>query len=133
MRRDSEESSSPREGVSRRSFGRTTTLLMAGGLLLPALAPGEKKEEAAQADPTAAPDEVESKLRHVIAQWGDRLSDAQRQRVRRILQYHVRMLQSVRAFPVQNGDSPASVLKLVGSRAAANGDRPQSRPAKERP
>ena len=124
MRGDAEGSSSPCQPVSRRTFGQAAALTVAGGLFLPSLVSAANEQVAG---PAAAQDEVEAKLRSVIAQWGDRLSEAQRQRIRRILQYHVRMLQAVRAFPVQNGDSPASVLKLVGSRTAAKGDHAEPR------
>lgn len=124
VRSDTESSS--REAVSRRSFGRAAALTVAGGLLVPTLVSAHTQESTQQSAASSERDEVEAKLRSVIARWGERLSQAQRQRIRRVLQYHVRMLQAVRAFPVQNGDSPAPVLKLVGSRAAAQPRRARS-------
>jgi hypothetical protein len=56
--------------------------------------------------------EVEARLANIIRKYGDRLSQEQRSHLRRILTYNQRMLASVRAFPLQNGDSPASVLKV---------------------
>src|SRR5262245_51504483 len=56
--------------------------------------------------------EVEAKLANIVRKYGDRLTMEQRSHLRRILVYNERMLASVRAFPLQNGDSPASVLKV---------------------
>ena len=109
--------------VSRRSFGKTTAMAMGSSLLLSHGAKGEQNAAPSSA-PQSAKDEVELKLHNVVAKWGDRLSEAQRGRVRKILQYHVRMLESVRKFPVANGDSPASVLKLMMGEA-----KPSSRTA----
>jgi hypothetical protein len=65
--------------------------------------------------PSLTPDqtqEVEVRLANIIRKYGSRLSEEQRQHLRRILTYNERMLASVRAFPLQNGDPPASVLKV---------------------
>ncbi|HXJ96428.1 MAG TPA: hypothetical protein VMT20_26620 [Terriglobia bacterium] len=55
--------------------------------------------------------EVDAKLSNVTRDFGDRLSDEQRQRLRRILVHNEKMLASIRAFHVDNGDPPASVLR----------------------
>jgi hypothetical protein len=52
-----------------------------------------------------------------MTRWGSRLSDDQKTRMRTIITRHVRMLETVRAYPLENGDSPASVLKLVENRS----------------
>jgi hypothetical protein len=63
------------------------------------------------ADPTPEQTtEVEAKLANVVRKYGSRLSDEQRGHLRRILSYNEKMLASIRAFPLQNGDPPASVL-----------------------
>jgi len=56
--------------------------------------------------------EVEARLTNIIRKYGNRLSIAQRDHLRRILAYNEKMLVSIRAFPLQNGDPPASVLKV---------------------
>jgi hypothetical protein len=56
--------------------------------------------------------QVEARLANIVRKYGERLSQEQRSHLRRILTYNERMLASVRAFPLQNGDSPASVLKV---------------------
>jgi len=57
--------------------------------------------------------EVDARFSNVIRDFGDRLSDEQRQRVRRILVYNEKMLASIHAFDVETGDPPASVLKYI--------------------
>jgi hypothetical protein len=51
-------------------------------------------------------------LKNIIRKYENRLSDDQRAHLRRILTYNEKMLASVRSFPLQNGDSLASVLKI---------------------
>jgi len=67
--------------------------------------------------------EVEAKLANIIRKYGSRLNGAQREHLRRILAYNERMLASVRAFPLQNGDPPATVFKV--SLAGENTARPR--------
>ncbi|HEV2314317.1 MAG TPA: hypothetical protein VGR94_03350 [Candidatus Acidoferrales bacterium] len=57
--------------------------------------------------------EVEAKLQHIFAKYGDRLSDDQKKLMRRTVTSHVRMLEAIRPIPVANGDAPATVLELV--------------------
>ena len=61
--------------------------------------------------------EVDAKLQHIFARWGDRLNDEQRKRMRTIVSEHVKMLDAVRQVKISNGDSPASVLKLMRGKA----------------
>ena len=56
--------------------------------------------------------DVEAKHANILRKHGDRFSDAQKKRLRRILAQHERLLAPVRAFAVQNGDPPASVLRV---------------------
>jgi hypothetical protein len=56
--------------------------------------------------------EVEERLANIVRKYGNRLTGEQRQHLRRILTYNERMLASIRTFSLQNGDPPASVLKL---------------------
>jgi hypothetical protein len=55
-------------------------------------------------------EEVDAKLASIVRKYGSRLSDEQRGHLRRILSYNEKMLASIRDFPLQNGDPPASVL-----------------------
>lgn len=56
--------------------------------------------------------EVEAKLANIVRKYGSRLSQEERLHLRRILVYNEKMLASVRAFSLENGDSPASVFKV---------------------
>jgi len=79
----------------------------------PAIPTGE--QETAGAKPTLTPEQsrdVEAKLANIIRKYGERLSEEQRKHLRRILAYNETMLAPVRAFALQNGDPPVSVLKL---------------------
>lgn len=57
--------------------------------------------------------EVEARLANIVRKYGDRLSEDQRQHLRRNLTYHEKLLAPVRAFPLDQGDSPAFTLKLA--------------------
>ena len=92
-------------GVSRRG-----ALRVAAGALGPALLAQNRNQT-----PLAASDqaEVDVKFANIIRKYGDRLSEEQRTRVRGVLARHQRMLARVRAFPLENSDSPATGLRLV--------------------
>ncbi|HEV2424714.1 MAG TPA: hypothetical protein VGZ29_07800 [Terriglobia bacterium] len=62
---------------------------------------------------------ADARLANVVREFEDRLSDQQRQRIRRILLYNEKMLSSVRSFHLENADPPASVLKCGGDGEAA--------------
>jgi hypothetical protein len=56
--------------------------------------------------------EVEAWFNETVGRYGDRLSDEQRSRIRRVLIQNQRMLAPIRNFPLDNGDTPATSLKL---------------------
>jgi hypothetical protein len=110
--------------ISRRDFGRraglsaaislsSSSLLGCNTALVQESKPEEKPPDKAGGGLTAdQAQEVEARLANVIRKYGNRLSEEQRQHLRRILTYNERMLVSIRTFPLQNGDPPASVLKI---------------------
>jgi len=65
--------------------------------------------------------EVESRYQNVIRLWGNRLSNEQRERVRRVLIKNARMMQPMRAFHLENGDPPAEVLRITTDNIFADG------------
>jgi hypothetical protein len=100
--------------ISRRQFGR----LSAAGAALPLASMLAKADhshqgphEVAGCPPTQLP-EVEAKLANIVRKYGSRLSAAQRKSLKQILAYNESMLATIRAFPLHNGDAPASVLKV---------------------
>ena len=56
--------------------------------------------------------EVEAKLANILRKYGSRLSQEERVHLHKILVYNEKMLASVRAFSLENGDPPASVFKV---------------------
>lgn len=109
--------------VSRREFGLKAASAIAAAALVPPgvfaagpIPPPIAEMHQDEQDPELPPEqraEVDAKVQHIFAKWGDRLNDDQKKRMRTIVSGHVRMLQSIRAFKVSNGDAPASVLKLA--------------------
>jgi hypothetical protein len=57
--------------------------------------------------------DVEAKLTNILRKHPSRFSDAQKKHLRRILAQQERLLAPVRAVRVENGDSPASVLRVL--------------------
>jgi len=132
MERDSK--SAQNSAVSRREFGRKAALAVAAATFAPSATISRASDTSPSlAQPQQGPDlsdlspearaEIDAKLANVIRRWGDRLDDEQKTRMRTIITRHVRMLETVRKFPLQNGDTPASVLKLFTS-APASARRP---------
>jgi hypothetical protein len=118
--------------LSRRRFGRHAAIAAAfswsPGPLIAALHHSRRlANETFELTPEQTQN-VETKLAGIIRKYGSRLSEDQRKHLRRILNYNERMLASVRAFPVQNGDSPASVLKIsFASKTSATSEHRHSR------
>ena len=56
--------------------------------------------------------DVDARLANILRKYGDRFDEDQKKRLRRILAQNERLLAPVRAFVVQNGDPPASVLRI---------------------
>jgi len=110
--------------ISRRDFGRHAAVVAALALS-PGTMVGSPQDSDRERNPEAklpnnrddslTPEqsqEVEAKLNNINRKYGNRLSDDQRAHLHRILTYNEKMLASVRSFPLQNGDPPASVLKV---------------------
>ena len=120
-------SSSDASKISRRNFGRHAAAVAALSLSPATVlaAPQDSRQESlAEAAPEPTQD-VEAKLANIIRKYGSRLSGAQREHLRRILIYNEKMLASVRAFSLQNGDPPASVLRVsFAGETATPGTRP---------
>ncbi len=128
MARKTEKSDSPNE--SRRDFGRGVAAALASATLAPAglmlprsVRAGDltalQEDQAADLS-AAARAEIDAKVQHIIARWGDRLSEDQRTRLRATVTRHVRMLESVRSFPLENGDPPAPVLRILEEKPGAD-------------
>jgi hypothetical protein len=97
-------------GISRRGFGQRAAILSG---LLPAAAQAQRQQGPPLSDAESA--EVEARYQEAMRRYGARMTDEQKQRIRGILATNERMLASIREFPLDNGDTPATVLKLAGS------------------
>jgi hypothetical protein len=97
--------------ISRRRFGRAALL----GAALPSVS-AAPQQPAGPGLSDAESAEVEARYNNAIRQYGDRLSEEQRQRIRRILATNERMMSHIREFPLDNGDTPATILKLEGGK-----------------
>jgi hypothetical protein len=119
--------------ISRRKFGFDAAIGAAAALSIsppsllkarrdpdnisPAIPTGE--QETAAAKPTLTPEQsrdVEAKLANIVRKYGERLSEEQRKHLRKILAYNETMLAPIRAFELQNGDPPVTVLRLSGEK-----------------
>lgn len=126
--------------ISRRRFGRDAAIAAAASFAVPSLL---QNDAAQAADRTAGASraavanlatgaldqhrpeqplrgltaeqtaEVEARLASVVHKYGSRFTPAQVNHLRRILAQNERLLAPVRAFAVQNGDPPASVLRIT--------------------
>jgi hypothetical protein len=100
--------SQSKTGISRRRFGRRAALLTG---LLPAAAQAQRQQGPALTDSQNG--EVEARYQEAMRRYGSRMSDAQKQRIHGVLAANERMLSRIREFPLDNGDTPATVLKLA--------------------
>ncbi len=77
----------------------------------PTIPAGEQETAVLKLTPEQGRD-VEAKLANIIRKYGERLSEEQRKHLRKILAYNETMLAPIRAFTLENGDPPVTVLKL---------------------
>ena len=107
--------------VSRRRFGKDLAMATAFSFSRAGLfsSPGSSRQitnaetQGHEADSGSVQNaEVEAKLANIVRKYGSRLSQDERLHLRKILDYNEKMLASVRAFSLENGDSPASVFKV---------------------
>jgi hypothetical protein len=99
-----------KNGISRRRFGQRAAVLSG---LLPAVAQAQRQQGPPMSDTENA--EVEARYQEAMRRYGSRMTEEQKQRIRTILTTNERMMSHIREFPLENGDTPATVLKLAGS------------------
>lgn len=121
------ESSETRESgnkLSRREFARRTAFAAATVAVAPATllsqetapSPAPASSAPPQASPPLSPElqaEGELKYQWVIQNYGSRLSDAEKTDVHRLVMEGQKPLAAFRAFPLDNSDQPATVLKFT--------------------
>ncbi len=128
-----------RPAISRRAFARRAAIAsaattLAPGAFLPRAVASDSFEGALAAVPSPQDNpklsaesraEVEARVHTVLARYGHRLSGEQKADIRRLQTLLQPQLESLRAYSVSNGDSPALYLKPLVER--------EKRPARTKP
>ena len=124
--------------ISRREFARRAALVSAAASLAPSnllssesLAtplPAQQPVNAPKLSPESQV-EVESRIQSIFAQYGNRLSDAQKADIRRLATEAQPPLDRLRAFATDNGDGPGLYLKPLMEREK----KPSPMPATPKP
>jgi hypothetical protein len=124
--------------ISRREFARRAAFVSAAATLTPsnllsaesvsAALPAQQPANAPKLSPEGQA-EVDSRIQSIFAQYGSRLSDAQKADIRRLATEAQPPLERLRAFPAENGDGPGLYLKPLIERER----KPSPRPAIPKP
>ncbi len=124
--------------ISRREFARRAAIVSAAASLAPsnlltsesvaAPPPAQLPAKAPKLSPESQA-EVESRMQSIFAQYGSRLSDAQKADIRRLATEAQPPLDRLRAFVTGNGDGPGLYLKPLMERER----KPSPMPGKPKP
>jgi hypothetical protein len=68
--------------------------------------------------------EVDAKIQAILRKYGDRLSEAQKADIRRLVTEGQAPLEKMRAFPLDNSDQPGNVFKIYPDPAASSAPEP---------
>lgn len=112
--------------ISRRDFARRAALAAATAACLPRelmanpLASLPSQDAPAQEPKLSLESqaEVEAKFQAILRKYGNRLSDAQKADIRRLVTEGQKPLDEMRAFPLDNSDQPGNVLKVYPDAAS---------------
>jgi hypothetical protein len=124
--------------ISRREFARRAAFVSAAASLSPAglLSADSAAAAVPELQSTTSPKlsaesqaEVESRLKAIFAQYGTRLSNAQKDDLKRLAHDSQQMLDRLRAYPTANGDAPGLYLKPLIERER----KPTPKPAVAKP
>jgi len=110
--------------LTRRDFARAAAMAAATAAMAPAgealtrhvAAPGNSRaaNSTGADDPASARQvEIDARVADVFRRYGDRLSAEQKTEVRRLVGELQKSLDKLRAYPLGNGDQPATVLRVV--------------------
>jgi len=111
--------------ISRREFARRAAFVSAAASLAPsnllsseAIAAPSPAQQPANAPKLSSESqaEVESRIQSIFAQYGNRLSDAQKADIRRLATEAQPPVDRLRAFATDNGDGPGLYLKPLMER-----------------
>jgi len=124
--------------ISRREFARRAAFVSAAASLSPSnlLSSGSMTAPQPAQQPSNAPKlspegqaEVESRIQSIFAEYGNRLTDAQKADIRRLATEAQPPLDRLRAFATDNGDGPGLYLKPLMEREK----KPSPMPATPKP
>ena len=122
--------------ISRREFARRAVFTSAAASFssanLLSTEPIPARHQAQQPPPKLSSEsqaEVESRIQAIFAQYGTRLSDAQKADIRRLATEAQPPLERLRAFATDNGDGPALYLKPLMEREKKPSPIPAAKPA----
>src|SRR5205814_6930867 len=107
--RYSSRGSSPARGLARAAASLAPTELLSSKSI-PAPLPAQQPANAPKLSPESQA-EVESRIQAIFAQYGNRLSEAQKTDIRRLATEAQPPLDRLRAFATDNGDGPGLYLK----------------------
>ena len=120
---------SRREFARRAAFAATTAVVLPASLLSQETAPKPTPHTDQPPQPAVAlsPElqaEGELKYQWIIQTYGKRLNEEQKQDLHRLVMEGQKPLAAFRAFPLENGNMPATVLKFTDAENSAerNGD-----------
>jgi hypothetical protein len=99
-------------GVTRRQFGKQAAWASLSAALATTPVVGQADSSQNSEKHAAASGDTEVRYQQIIRRYGDRLSEEQRKRVRKILAYNEKLLAPIRSFPLDNGQPAATVLKF---------------------
>jgi len=118
-------------GISRREFARRAALVSAASAFAPAdlldarltqpialhQAPSLPQQQPVASDfSPASQAEIESRVQAILAQYGFRLSAAQKDDIRRLATEAQSTIDRLRSYPTENGDGPALYLYPLNER-----------------
>jgi hypothetical protein len=124
--------------ISRREFARRAAFVSAAASFAPSNLlstevaasppPGQQPSNAPKLSPESQA-EVESRIQAIFAQYGTKLSDAQKADIRRLATEAQPPLDRLRAFTTENGDGPGLYLKPLIEHEKKMSPKPTPKPA----
>jgi hypothetical protein len=119
------EEKSQLSGISRRDFALHAAIAAATAACLPSdllaapyIAPPAPPQQANEKLSPESQAEIDAKVQAIFSKYGARFSDAQKDDIRRLVTESQKLVESMRAFPLDNSDQPATVLKLYPDASA---------------
>lgn len=129
-----------KSGISRRQFARRAAVLSASASIVPAASvfadnlQTPPAQPPAQAHPNLSPEsqtEAEARYQQILSQYGSRFSAEEKASLREMNLVTQESLDKVRAYSLENGDSPALYLKPLVEREKKPVLPPAAAPAKK--